>query len=96
MQRKQRDVESGLRNKGFIDREGDHTYFIYWSIAGKKSAVFTKTSHGARELNDNLLALMAQQCKLSKREFINLIDCPLSREEYEAKLISAKYIDAAT
>lgn len=93
MQRKQRDVENGLRNKGFKDREGDHTYFTYWSLAGKKSIVFTKTSHGARELNDNLLAQMARQCKLSKNEFVNLIDCPLSREDYEAKLISAGCID---
>lgn len=95
MPRKQRDVESGLRAKGFLDREGDHTYFVYWSNTGKKSAVFTKTSHGAKEINDNLLGQMARQCKLNKSEFGNLIDCPLTREEYEAKLISAGFVDPA-
>ena len=29
---------------------------------------------------------MAKQCHLTKSEFLGLIDCPLSREEYENKL----------
>lgn len=65
MPRKQSEVENSLAKKGFRSREGDHNYFNYYSKAGKKTAVFTKTSHGAREIDDHLLGRMAKQCKLS-------------------------------
>ena len=39
-------VEAALTLKGFKKVEGDHTFFIYHSQAGKKSPVRTKTSHG--------------------------------------------------
>ena len=92
MPRKQNDVEKSLLAKGFRAREGDHSYFNYYSRAGKKTAVFTKTSHGAREIDDNLLSRMAKQCKLSNKDFGLLIDCPLDRETYETKLIAANAI----
>lgn len=88
MPRKQADVERTLLSKGFRKKEGDHHYFIYHSKAGRKTRVFTKTSHGEREVSDSLLALMAKQAKLSKSDFLNLVDCPLSRDQYEEKLIS--------
>jgi len=55
---------------------------------GRKSRGFTKTNHGAREIDDNLLSQMAKQCKLSNKNFGMLIDCPLDRDSYEAKLIA--------
>lgn len=88
MPRKQSEVEKSLTTKGFRPRDGDHNYFNYYSRAGKKTAVFTKTSHGAREIDDNLLGRMARQCKLSRADFDRLIECPLDRESYEAKLIA--------
>lgn len=87
MPRKQGEVEKSLSNKGFRRKEGDHNYFHYYSIAGKKTAVFTKTSHGAREIDDHLLGRMAKQCKLSRADFDLLIECPLDRNTYEKKLI---------
>ena len=94
MPRKQSDVERSLQAKGFRSREGDHNYFNYYSKAGKKTAVFTKTSHGAREIDDNLLARMAKQCKLSNKDFGLLIECPLDLDSYEAKLISQGAVEA--
>lgn len=88
MPRKQNDVEKSLQIKGFRAREGDHNYFNYYSKAGKKTAVFTKTSHGAREIDDSLLSRMAKQCKLSNKDFGLLIECPLDRDTYEFKLIA--------
>jgi predicted RNA binding protein YcfA (HicA-like mRNA interferase family) len=88
MPRKQNDVEKSLLMKGFKAKEGDHNYFNYYSKAGKKTAVFTKTSHGAREIDDNLLSRMAKQCKLSNKDFNLLVDCPLDRDAYEAKLVA--------
>ena len=61
MPRKQVDVEKSLEAKGFQrPRGGDHNYFHYHSVVGKKTAVFTKTSHGAREIDDGLLARYGQ------------------------------------
>lgn len=94
MPRKRSDVENSLTKKGFRSRDGDHSYFNYYSKAGKKTAVFTKTSHGAREIDDNLLGKMARQCKLSRADFDRLIDCPLDRESYESKLIAQGAVEA--
>ena len=94
MPRKQREVERSLVAKGFQSREGDHSYFHYWSRAGKKTVVFTKTSHGTRELDDGLLGRMAKQCRLSRADFDRLIDCPLDRDGYEAKLVMAGAVSA--
>ncbi len=88
MPRKQADVEKSLLNKGFQAGGGDHNYFFYHSKIGKKTIVRTKTSHGGREIDDNLLAQMAKQCKLSNKDFGLLVECPLSRDDYEAKLVA--------
>jgi len=88
MPRKKTKVESALRNKGFEQTEGDHHFFVYLTIEGKKTAVRTKTSHTPKmkDIPDNLLSQMAKQCKLSKDDFFRLLDCPLSREDYEELL----------
>lgn len=93
MPRKQGDVEKILLCKGFQAGGGDHNYFIYHSKAGKKTIVRTMTSHGGRDIDDNLLALMARQCKLSNKDFGLLVECPLSRDAYETKLISAGAVE---
>ena len=94
MPRKQSDVEKSLEHKGFLRGKGDHNFFHYHTKAGKKSRVFTKTSHGAREIDDSLLGMMARQCKLPRQDFDRLIDCPLDRDTYEHKLIEAGHVKA--
>ncbi|MDD1626938.1 MAG: type II toxin-antitoxin system HicA family toxin [Methylococcaceae bacterium] len=89
MPKDKRKVEEALLKKGFEDKEGDHHFFIYHTLQGKKSSIRTKTSHTPKmkEISDGILAQMAKQCRLNKQDFMNLIDCPLSREQYEARLI---------
>lgn len=94
MPRRQSDVERALCAKGFVARDRDHNYFFYYSQAGKKTRIFTKTSHGAREIDDHLLSRMARQCRLSNNDFARLIDCPLDRNAYENMLIEGKWIDS--
>lgn len=89
MPRDKSDVEGGLVRKGFqpIKPGADHNYFIYLSLAGKKARASTKTSHGKSfDIDDHLLGQMARQCGLTKKQFLDLLDCPLSREEYEKLL----------
>jgi hypothetical protein len=89
MPKDKRKVEDGLLKKGFKSQEGDHHFFIYHTLQGKKSSIRTKTSHTPKmkEIGDGLLAQMAKQCGLNKQDFNNLIDCPLSREQYEVLLV---------
>ncbi|HRF13587.1 MAG: type II toxin-antitoxin system HicA family toxin [Candidatus Accumulibacter phosphatis] len=94
MARKPNDVERSLEKKGFQRKEGDHHYFNYYTKAGKKTQVFTKTSHGVKELDDSLLGMMSRQCKLSRQDFDRLIDCPLDRDSYERKLIEVGVVEA--
>ena len=88
MPRKKTDVERGLVNKGFVQSEGDHHFFVYYTIDGRKSEAHTKTSHTQKmkEIPDNLLGAMARQCCLKRSQFLDLVDCPLSREEFEVLL----------
>jgi len=85
MPRDARDVASSLASKGFRERPGHHRFF-HLHVAGKKTRIWTKTSHGCREIHDGLLSAMARQLRLAKREFHDLLECPLSAEEYVRKL----------
>lgn len=81
-------VESALTRKGFKQVEGDHHQFIYHTTDGKKTRIRTKTSHSkkTRDIPDPLLGQMAKQCKLVRRDFIDLVDCPMDQHKYEEKL----------
>jgi hypothetical protein len=95
MQRKTIDIVRSLEAKGFKLREGDHHYYIFYTQSGKKTSVFTKTSHGTSEVDDFLLKKMADQCKLTKSKFLDLVDCPMSRQQYEADLIGRGIVKVA-
>jgi hypothetical protein len=92
MPRDKSDVESGLLRKGFQRAKpgADHNYFVYRTLAGQKARASTHTSHGKGfDIDDNLLAQMARQCGLTKKQFLELLDCPLVREGYEEILRQA-------
>ncbi len=74
-------VMAALEKKGFQKRENDHTFFHLY-VGGKKTIVFTKVSHGEKEIPDKLLGVMARQLKIKKKQFLDLIDCPLTEEKY--------------
>ncbi|BAQ67120.1 hypothetical protein [Geminocystis sp. NIES-3709] len=85
MQRDKSKVEKGLLTKGFRVNENDHHYFIYYTQECKKTTVKTKTSHTKKmkTISDHLLSQMAKQCRLTKSDFLDLIDCPLTQDKYE-------------
>ncbi len=89
MPRKVRQVLSSVKAKGFFeDREGHHIFLIYETRDSFRTEIRTRVSHqsGGGDISDSLLAAMARQVRLSRRDLEQLIDCPLSREEYETKL----------
>ena len=83
-----RDVANGLKGKGFIeDKTRDHIYYTYRSLSGAITTIGTKISHGSgKGIGLNLLGKMAKQCQLSIRDFRDLVDCSLSRKDYERQI----------
>lgn len=72
-----------LKSKGFIDsptRSDDHKYLELYH--NNRLILYTKISHGEKDLGDFLIKQMSHQCKLSKSEFMDLANCPLSEEAY--------------
>jgi hypothetical protein len=88
MPRPARDVMAGLTKKGFSKKENDHTFFHLW-VDGKKTRVYTKVSHGEKEIPDNLLGAMARQLNLNKKQFLELVDCPFTLDAYVTTLRTA-------
>lgn len=88
--RKRDDVAGALIRKGFIQSNNDHMKFSYVNSAGKKTQVWTKISYGTnhKDIAAPNLSRMAKQCKLSNSDFAQLLDCPLSRENYEDMLVN--------
>lgn len=62
--RKRNEVERALIKKGFRKSQNDHSKFVYHLKNGKKTSVWTKTSHGSshREISPTNLGKMARQC----------------------------------
>ena len=73
-----------LKKKGFIDSINhsiDHKYLELYHEG--KLVLYTKISHGSKkDLGDFLIKQMSIQCKLNKKELMDLANCPLSQEEY--------------
>jgi hypothetical protein len=81
----QDEIESGLVKKGFRRSHTDHRFFILY-VNGKKEAA-TFLSHGKnQDIGSPLLNAMAKEIGLTKREFFDLVKCPMSTEE----LLAAK------
>ena len=72
-------VKSSLKKKGFTPEEGDHVFFHYLDDKGRKTSAWTKISHSATDIKEPLIKKMAMQTQLTKAEFIDLINCPLSK-----------------
>lgn len=91
MPRDAKEVAANLKRKGFTPDEGDHTFYRLF-VDGKNTGIRTKISHGEKEIHDGLLAQMAKQTKLVKKEFLELVDCPLTLERYLELLRERNYL----
>jgi len=79
--RKGRDIDAAFCQKGFRrDVSGKH---IQYFLSGFNE-IRTMMSHGdmGDTIGANLIARMARQIHLTKSQFLNLIDCPLTEEQY--------------
>jgi len=81
-------IAAALLRKGF--RVADSSHKFYWLYDGeKKTSVHTMISHGRKDYSDSLLAKMKKQLGLdTKAQLLELVQCPLSREDYLALLLA--------
>ena len=86
-------VASALQRKGFVKSQNDHTFF-WLIVAGRKTSVRTKVSHGARECGEPLVHQMAKDLRLKKKQFLDFIECPMSKKDYVRYLMDAGMIRA--
>ena len=91
MPRDAKDIGAGLEKKGFIRRSNDHIFY-HLIVNGKKTVINTKISHGEKEIGDRLLGMMARQLHLNRRDFLDLVDCPLTQDDYLKMLRQAGHI----
>ncbi len=86
MTRPRKTIEASLLQKGFVPNETHHHQFFYHTLSGLKTGLRTRTSHGMRDVGQPILGQMGKQCGLTTGDFLDLVDCPLSREGYEVKV----------
>lgn len=91
------ELQAALDKKGFVlDRmTTDKIYFLHHE--GKKTAVYTKVSHGrGEELRFPILKMIQRQlCFDTQGQLQQFIDCPLSYNDYINLLKSKGVIGAA-
>ncbi len=81
-------VLSSLKQKGFVEeRASRHIQLSYKSKSNEIEPKHTLLSHNKQDLNDFLINQMAKQCGLNKQQFLDLVDCPLSQEQYEEIIV---------
>jgi hypothetical protein len=81
-----------LKKKGFTESKGDHHYLEFWYNG--KLVLYTKISHGSeKDIGEPLIKLMRYQCKLDKKQFLDLARCPLSKAAYMELLKQQGFVD---
>ena len=80
-----RDVLRNLKRKGFQDdKRTRHTVLIHRDDEGQKTGVSTVVSRGTKykTLHSPFVSTMAAQCRLTTAQFVKLVGCTMSRDEY--------------
>ena len=91
MVRDARKASQNLLKKGFLEKQG-RKHVLYIFIHEGKKICETHMSRDDQDLNDYLLDKMSKQVYLDKKDFIRLIDCPLSEKDYTEILKSKNLI----
>jgi hypothetical protein len=76
---KVRRVDKALTAKLEFERHDSH-HRIYRLYLDDRLVARTFISHGRRELTDYYIGQMAKQMRLSRREFLAAVECPLDRD----------------
>jgi hypothetical protein len=84
-------AEKSLQAKGFIkDKSRGHPYFFHY-YEGKETGIKTYVSHSAkyRDIGPDNIENMRRQLKLqTRRQTIDLLECPMSEADYIDHLVA--------
>ena len=84
-----RKIRQNLLKKGFAEvQKTKHVYYKF-EPGGIRTDIQTFMSRNNQEISNELISEMKDQLYLAKKEFIDLIDCKLSEEDY-IKILKAK------
>jgi len=84
-------IRQSLTKKGFVEIVKHHR-MLYFDEDNLTCDIITRISHGHKEYGDELLAEMAKQIHLKRKELDRLIGCTMDREEYVQILKTKKII----
>ena len=90
MVRESRKARQNLLKKGFAEFQGaKHIHYIF-TYKGNEICK-TRMSRNGQDIDDYLISKMSTQLYLDRKDFLGLIDCPLSEEDY-IKILKDKNI----
>lgn len=80
-------IIKALEKKGFrkepTSNHKKHIFYCLYDVNGQPTRIKTWFSHNGDPIGDSLLQLMRNQLgNISKPQLMDLIECPLSYEEY--------------
>ena len=78
-------ILQNLEQKGFQSEERrKHTFLIHHDRDGRKTGIQTFVSRGSsyKSLDSTLVGAMARQCRITTSQFVNLVNCSLSQDDY--------------
>ncbi|MCL2773131.1 MAG: hypothetical protein FWD71_07250 [Oscillospiraceae bacterium] len=84
-----RKIRQNLLKKGFIEVQKTKHIYYKFEPDGIKTDIQTFMSRNNQEIGNELISEMKDQLYLNKKEFIDLIDCKLSEEDY-IKILKTK------
>ena len=86
-------ISKNLPKKGFLKEESGHHIYFYHEYKGMETGAYTYISHSAKQkdVSGDLLLSMRKQLNLETiREAVDLIKCPINKQEFNRILIERK------
>lgn len=84
---KRRAVEQMFRSKlGMTERQGDHRFYEFLHQGELVAATKISVGSSHNDLSANLVAQIAKQMRVNSRQLAELVDCSISKADYEAHL----------
>lgn len=85
MQIDRRQIESALKQKGFVSEDKKHHRYFYHEVGGKRTGSYTYVSRGSKfkAYPKTLLKQMRKQLFLdTTSQVVDLFNCPIDGDDY--------------
>lgn len=87
-----REIDRALLKKGFVRENSKDRVYRLWA-EGRPTGVKTILSHtSSMDYDDHLLAQMAKQMRLTKRELLQFVQCTMSGDKYADLMIERGWV----